>query len=74
MRNPNDANGSENCTRCKFYRERGLARKTHADEPDRMIGNCRRYPPTFLTETALDYQVTGYPAVDETYWCGEFKT
>lgn len=55
----------ECCKDCKFYRTEGFEEEDISYAED--FGECRRYPPK-----RIEANHSGFPMVDETWWCGEF--
>lgn len=54
---------SDECGNCKFW----IKRSDFAANAGG--GYCRRYPPSFQVESALN---DGWPMVHQQSWCGEF--
>ena len=58
---------SEQCRDCRFYVVRS---DSIGENMQGWAGYCRRYPPTFKEEPALN---DGWPYVHGQSWCGEFQ-
>jgi hypothetical protein len=74
-----------NCSTCQFFLTPSPAANEPAPEPEKITGNCRRFPPTLMYQAmpgrnlaggmAVNWsqQASGMPAVRATMWCGEYR-